>query len=40
MINLPNSGYSRVGKMLGLGPRDRRFESCYPDLLLCFDFSC
>lgn len=36
MINLPNSGYSRVGKMLGLGPRDRRFEPCYPDF--CVDF--
>ena len=25
------SGYSSVGRTLGLGPRGRRFESCYPD---------
>lgn len=26
------SGCSSVGRMLGLGPRGRRFESCHPDL--------
>lgn len=31
MFFCSNSGYSSVGRMLGLGPRGHQFESGYPD---------